>query len=276
MMFYRELFQGGRMPNALLKLAAVVVAALLISACVTTQTGGFGEKKDPKKAVEYSVQAARNYIQEGNWEAAKRHLKTALDIDSHNADANEALALVFWRTGEYEQADKHFRAAIDYASDNDASRIRNNYAAFLYDRKRYADAETQLEKVAEDLLYDKRPDAFLNLGMVRIKLKKYAQAKEVLERANLMDRSNPMVVFQLAEVCFQLGDYAKAQFFFDAFKSRVQAPSAASLWLGIRLAERAGDKDSVASYALALKNLFPQSEEYLAYKSVYSDAGVQH
>ncbi len=263
------------MLSGLLKLVAGVMAALLMSACVTTQTGGFEDKKDPKKAVEYSVGAARNYIQEGNWDAAKRHLKTALDIDPHNTDANAALALVFWRTGEYEQADKHFRAAIDYANATDSSRTRNNYAAFLYDRKRYADAEAQLEKVAEDLLYEGRPDAFLNLGKVRVKLKKYAAAKDVLERANLMERSNPKVIFELSEVSFQLGDYAKAQNFYDTYRNLNQAPSAASLWLGIRLADRAGDRDALASYALALKNLFPQSEEYVAYKSVYGNAGTE-
>lgn len=264
------------MPNVLLKFAAVAAAALFMSACVTTQTGGFGDKKDPKKAVEYSVGAARNYIQEGNWDAAKRHLKNALAIDDRNADANEALALIFWRTGEYEQADKHFRAAINYANNDEGSRIRNNYAAFLYDRKRYAEAETQLEKVAEDLLYERRPDAFLSLGKVRIKLEKYAAAKDVLERALLMERGNPLTMIQLAEVYFQLGDYAKAQSFYDACRKTNQAPSAALLWLGIRLAERSGDKNAAASSALALKNLFPQSEEYLAYKSIYGDAGIEH
>ncbi|HET8711824.1 MAG TPA: type IV pilus biogenesis/stability protein PilW [Spongiibacteraceae bacterium] len=264
------------MSSGWLKLAVAVVIAAVLSACVTTETGGFEDKKDPKKAVEYLVQAARGYIQQGTWEAAKRHLKSALDIDSQNPDANEALALVFWRTGEFEQADKYFREAVSDASGSDVSRIRNNYAAYLYDRQRYGDAEGQLEKVAEDLLYDKRPEAFLNLGMVRVKLKKYAQAKDVLERAALMDRNNPLVMFQLAEVYYQLEQYTKAQNYYDAFRQRVQTPSAASLWLGIRLADRAGDKDSAASYALALKNLFPQSEEYLAYKSVYGNAGTEH
>ena len=264
------------MPNVLVRIIAVVISALLMSACVTTETGGFAEKKDPKKAVELSVQAARSYIQEGKWDAAKRHLKAALEIDPNNAGANDALALVFWRTGEYEQADKHFRAAISDAVDSESSRIRNNYAAYLYDRKRYGDAESQLEKVAEDLLYDKRADAFLNLGRVRVKLKKYEQAKEVLERALLMDRSNAAVLIQLAEVHFQLSDYAKAQNFYDAYRKQVQTSTPSSLWLGIRLAERAGDKNSSASYALALKNLFPQSEEYLAYKSVYGNAGTEH
>lgn len=266
------------MPNVFLKVITLMISALLMSACVTTQTGGFEDKKDPHKAVELSVQAARSYIQEGKWEPAKRHLKTALEIDPHNAGANDALALVFWRTGEYEQADKHFRAAISDAVDSEGSRIRNNYAAYLYDRKRYPEAETQLEKVAEDLLYEKRADAFLNLGRVRVKLKKFPQAKDALERAMLMDRGNSAVMLQLAEVHYQLSDYVKARTFYDAYRKQPQSQtqSPASLWLGLRLADRAGDRDSTASYALALKNLFPQSEEYLAYKSVYGNAGTEH
>ncbi|MDB6060718.1 MAG: type pilus biosis/stability protein PilW [Verrucomicrobiaceae bacterium] len=244
-----------------------------LQGCVTTQTGGFGEKKDPKKALEYSVQAARGYIQQGNWEAAKRHLKTALEIDDRNADVHETMAQVFWNTGEYEQADLHFRRALSINS-NDA-RIHNNYAAFLYDRKRYAEAETELEKVAEDLMYDRRADAFVNLGRVRIKLKKYAAAKDVLERAALMDRGNLMLTFQLAEVYYQLGDYAKAQSYYDSYRKSVNGQTAASLWLGIRLAEKFSDYDAAASYALALKNLYPQSEEYLAYKGANRDGGTK-
>jgi type IV pilus assembly protein PilF len=255
-------------------LALITTASILLSlqGCVTTQTGGFEEKKDPKKAVEFSVQAAQGYIQQGNWEAAKRHLKTALAIDDHDAGVHETMAQVFWRTGEFEQADLHFRRAVTLKGD---ARIRNNYAAFLYDRKRYAEAEDELEKVAEDLLYDRRADAFVNLGRVRIKLKKYAAAKDVLERAALMDRNNLLIVFELAEVYYQLGDYAKSQAYYDGYRTALKVQSAASLWLGIRLAEKFGDHDAVASYALALKNLYPQSEEYLAYKGANRDDGAK-
>jgi type IV pilus assembly protein PilF len=259
-----------RLVSALVGCISILFA---LSGCVTTQTGGFEEKKDPKKAVEYSIQAARGYIQQGNWEAAKRHLKTALKIDDHDADVHETMAQVFWQTGEFEQADLHFRRAISLKAD---ARIRNNYAAFLYDRKRYAEAEDELEKVAEDLLYDHRADAFVNLGRVRIKLKKYAAAKDVLERAALMERGNLVVAFQLAEVYYQLGDYPKAQSYYDGYRKSVNGQTAASLWLGIRLAEKFGDHDAVASYALALKNLYPQSEEYLAYKSANRNDGAKN
>jgi type IV pilus assembly protein PilF len=239
---------------------AGALACAALAGCVSTQTGGFETKRDPKKALEYSIEAARSYLQQGNYEAAKRHLKNALELDDRNADVHEAMAQVFWRTGEVEQADEHFRRAVGTAGDD--SRIRNNYAAFLYSQKRYRDAEDQLLKVTTDLMYERRPDAFINLGRVQLKLKNYAAAKDTLERALLMQRNNPETVFSLAEVYYQLGDLTKAQQFYAAYRQQVPIQSAESLWLGIRLAEKSGDHDTVASYALALKNLFPRSDEY--------------
>lgn len=263
---------GNAMPKWMTRVM-MVLSCVVLAACVTTKTGGFEEKKDPHKALEFSVQAARNYIQERNWEAAKRHLKNALAIDDNNADVHEALAEVFWNTGELEQADIHFRKAV--ALNGKDARTRNNFAAFLYQQKHYAEAETQLEKVAEDLLYDRRADAFVNLGRVRIKLKKYAAAKDVLERARLMEPGDVVSLSELAEVNYQLGDYPTAQRYYDQYRKRINGQTPASLWLGIRLADKFGDHDSQASYALALKNLYPQSEEYLAYKSAYSDGGAK-
>ncbi len=250
----------------------VWLSCALLSACVTTQTGGFENKNDPKKTVEYSVEAARGYLQQGNYDAAKRHLKTALQIDDNSADVHESLAQVFWRTGEIEQANDEFRRSISLDSSANNSRIRNNYAAFLYSQQRYREAEEQLLKVTTDLMYDQRPDAFINLGRVQLKLKNYTAAKETLERALLMKRDNTEAVFELAEVYYQLGDYSKAQQFYGAYRKQVPTQSAESLWLGIRIAQKFNENDTVASYALALKNLFPRSAEYLEYKSVYGDA----
>lgn len=271
-MLLQRLF-GARRAH-LLRGVAVGLACIGLAGCVTEQSGGFENKRDPQKALQYSVEAARSYLQEGNYEAAKRHLRNALEIDSRNAEVHEAMAQVFWRTGEADQANEHFRRAL--AADGNNSRIRNNYAAFLYSQKRYRDAEEQLQKVAADLMYERRADAFINLGRVQIKLRNYAAAKDTLERALLMQRGNPETLFALAEVYYQLGDYGMAQQSYAAYRQLVPTQSAESLWLGIRLAAKNGDHDTVASYALALKNLFPRSEEYGEYKSVYGDGGARN
>jgi type IV pilus assembly protein PilF len=248
---------------------AVLLLSVAATGCVTTETGGVASKKDPQKAAELSVQAARNYIRDRNWDAARRHLKTALEIDDNNGEAHESLAQVFWMTGEIEQADVHFRRAVSLDGKN--SRVRNNYAAYLYQQKRYKDAESQLEVVAEDLLYDKRAGAFQNLGKARIKLKDYAGAKTALERSLMMERGNLAAMLELAEVNFRLGEFVRSQELFNAFRKDAKRQTPASLWLGVRLADKFGDRDAKASYALALRNLYPRSEEYLEYVSVYGN-----
>jgi type IV pilus assembly protein PilF len=246
--------------------------ALPMVACVTTESGVFTEKKDPQKALEYSVQAARSYISQRNWDAAKRHLRTAVEIDANNAEVHESLALVFQNTGEFELADQHFRRSV--ALDGKRSRVRNNYAVFLYQQARYSDAEKQLERVVEDVLYESRPAAYVNLGLVRMKLLKYDTARDAFERARLMDNRNPVTLFQLAEVHYQLGDFSRAQQFYEGYRKQVPRQTAGTLWLGVRLADKFGDRNAMASYALALKNLYPRSDEYLEYLSVYGNGAT--
>lgn len=240
-----------------------------LTGCVTTETGAFTEKKDPQKAVEYSVQAARTYIARQEWDNAKRHLRNALAIDDNDGEVHEALGLVFQSTGEFELADQHFQRAV--ALDGSLSRVRNNYAAFLYQQERYPEAERQLERVVEDTLYENRPAAYVNLGLVRMKLKKYESARNAFERARRMDSRNAVTLFQLAEAHYQLGDFSKAQQFYADYRQLVPRQTAGTLWLGIRLADKSGDRNAVASYALALRNLYPRSDEYLEYLSVYGN-----
>lgn len=251
-------------------LAVAMAVLVALSGCVTTENSSFNDKRDPQRALAFSLQAARSYIAQRNWEDAQRHLRTALSIDDRNAEVHEALALVFQNTGEYELAERHFRRAISL--DGKAARLRNNFAAFLYARGNYREAETQLERVVEDVLYERRDRAFLNLGLARMWLEKYDGAREAFERALMMDKQNLLTIFQLAEVYYQLGEFEKAQQYYTLYRERVPRQSADGLWLGIRLADKFGDVNARASYALALRNLYPQSDEYLKYVSVYGDA----
>ncbi|MFA7552994.1 MAG: type IV pilus biogenesis/stability protein PilW [Spongiibacteraceae bacterium] len=250
-----------------LLLAGVLLSLTLVSACVTTETGGFSTKQDKKKSLDYSVQLAMTYIRNGNWEAAKRHLKTALEIDNSSADVYEALAIVFQQTGENELAETNFKKSISL--DGSLSRVRNNYAAFLYQQSRYEEAVKQLELVVEDTLYEKRPGAYENLGLAYVQLKKYDKAEAAFRRAYLMNKRNVGLVYQLADVYFLMGEYPKSQQFYDAYRKQVTQQPAQALWLGIRLAEKFDNQDAIASFALALKNLYPMSKELLEYNKTY-------
>lgn len=248
-----------------LSTSLLVGAVLLSTACVTTNTGGFEEKADENKALDTSLQLARSYISMGNWDQAKRHLQYVESVDKNNPETLAALALVFQNTGEPENAEQYYKRSILLAPK--VMRTRNNYAVFLYELGRYEEAAAQLEVVTEDLLYERRVEAFLNLGRCYQKLGRVSDAEAAYRRAFLMERKNPAALLALADVTFELGRFAEAQHYFDAYQSFAASPTAESLWIGIRLADKFDDKDAHASFALALKNLFPKSEEYLLYKS---------
>lgn len=242
------------------------IALILLAGCVTQTRGGFSENADPDKALAYSVQLARSYIRDGRWEAAKRHLKKALELDERSADVHEALGLVFQNTGEFERAEMHFTQALELGGETQ-SRVRMNYAAFLYQMQNYAKAAQLLEQVVEDSLYMKRADAYVSLARCYIKLERLQDAEAAYKRAYLMNRANVALMLEMAEVYFLLQDYPSAQQYYNQFRQNVRQQPARALWLGIQLARKFNDQNALSSYALALKSLYPTSKEYLEYRN---------
>lgn len=245
----------------------VFIVAQLLVGCVTSEKSVFTKKADEKKAVEYAAQLSRKYISEGNWEAAKRHLKAAVEIDDNNAEIHEALALVFQNTGEIDLAEDHYKKSI--ALDPTLSRARLNYAAYLYSQQRFQKAADELEIVVQDKLYASRSMAFESLGLCYLNLARPEKAEEAFRRAYLMDRKNPVLMYRLADVYYRLADYPKSKKYYDGYRQQVKVQAPSGLWLGIRLANQFDDKNTLASYALVLKNLYPDSQEYLEYKKEF-------
>ncbi len=241
-----------------------VLAVMVLSACVTKTERVFTAEASPDQALRTRVELARRYIGEGNWKDAKRNLKIAAGIDPKAANVYEAFALVYQSTGEYELAEDNFKKAI--ALRKPFSRARNNYAAFLYSQGRYREAEDQLEVVIKDTLYESRPQAFINLGLSRVQLDEYEGARQALTRALTMDRTNRLAMLELAHVEFELGDWRSAERHLEIHKTLARRQSPRALWLGVRLAHELGDKNALASRALALRNLYPESAGYQAYE----------
>lgn len=245
---------------------ALLLVLLVFAGCVTTNETVFTNQESPELALKKRVELARAYIGQGNWENAKRNLKLAADIDPKNAEVFEAFALVYQSTGELDAAEENFLKSLSLNSS--LSRARNNYAAFLFAQGRFAEAEKELEIVVRDTLYSGRPQAFTNLGLCRAHLQKSDAAIEALERSLTMEQRNPLALFTLAELYYERQSFAKAQQFYQAYRNVAPSPTAAALWLGIRLARSLELANERASLELALYNMYPNSAEARAAKSL--------
>jgi type IV pilus assembly protein PilF len=184
-----------------------MLLTLPLLACVTESESVFTEEASPGEALEQRVELARQYIGERNWEDAKRNLKAAVAIDDSNAEVYEAFALVYQSTGEFELAEESFRRAISL--DRKFSRARNNYAAFLYPGA-LCRGRGAARGGGPDPLYSARPQAFMNLGLCRLRLFDATGAEEAFMRALAMQPRNSIALLEVAQLRLEAGDTRNA------------------------------------------------------------------
>ncbi len=248
-------------------LIAVVTSALLLSACVTTTTGGFNTEPSDERAVRDFVQLATGYFEAGDMNAARRNVNNALAIDDRSSQAYNVLALVLQREGDRELAQETFERAL--ALDASNSQARNNYAAFLYDIGEYEQSYQQLETVANDTTYESRDRAFVNLGISALRTSRPERAEYAFERALQLNSNAYPASLEMAQIKFAKGEFAQAMNYYkqyvtsSQFFNVVQTPR--SLLLGIQLERRFDNEEGAAIYAVLLESLYRDSLEFQQY-----------
>ncbi len=235
-----------------------------LAGCVTETNDPLAQNRDPEKAARAYVEAATMYMQRGKMDHANRTLTRAQEIAPDDPAVNNALALFYSIEGNDEQIEKHFKMAL--SEDPDFSPARNNYAAYLYEQGHYEHAIEQLERVTKDYRYPRRFKAYENLGICYLRVGNKDAAKESFNRALQLNSDLPVSLLEMAELSLSEGDNRMAARYLRKYES-ISQPSPRQLWIGIRLQRELGDKDKLASYELALKNMFPGSDEYKAYKA---------
>lgn len=248
-----------------LRAALLLCLVTLMAGCVSTgNVDPLSTSKGRDEARQAYVQLGLGYLQQGQTERAKAPLKKALELDSSDADANAALALVFQTELEPTLADQYYNKAL--SSRPKDARILNNYGGFLYEQKRYEDAYKRFEQASDDNLYTERARVFENLGMTALKLNDRANALELFNKALRLDRQQPRALLEMAELSYEDRHYVPARDYYDRF-SQLSEQNARSLLLGTRLAKIYDDRNKAASYGLQLKRLYPGTPEYQQYLS---------
>lgn len=245
----------------------LMLSAVLLSACVTTTQGGFNVESSQDRALQDYIQLAAGYYSADDLVNAKRHIDNALEIDRRSAEAHNIRALIHQREGEHRLARETFEYAVQMDPSN--SRVRNNFAAFLYGREDFQEAYEQLQEVAGDTEYESRPLAFQNLGLAAVAAGHREEAMEAFERALGLDSTLHRSSLMLAELHFEDGDFGQAREHYEQFLVSSQfnnvSQTARSLWLGIRLEWRFDNRTAARDYARQLEEMYPDSEQYRMY-----------
>jgi type IV pilus assembly protein PilF len=232
-----------------------VIMTLLLSACVSDpQRDG----KDLNDASNFNAQMGLEYIKQGRYDVALDKLKKAVVQDPENAVAQHYIAVVYQQLGEFDKAESHFRQALELTPEN--SDLLNNYGVFLCNDKKYQQAYPYFDKVLNDPLYPAKGSVYENVGLCAQAQGDISKAEENLKFALRLNPQSPKSLLAMAQLSFDKQKYATARkYYYDYLENSRQSPE--SLWLGILLENRSGNKNRMASYKVLLKGKYPDSKE---------------
>jgi len=259
--------------NSFKSLAAACILAGLLTACVTTTTGGFNVDTSDEQAVQDYIQLALAYYEADDMLGARRHVNNALAINPDHADTYNLLALISQREGDLDIAEQNFLRAIRLDRTN--SRARNNYAALLFGLQRFEDAFEQLQVVANDIEYDGRAIAFGNLGRSAERIGRESEAENAFTRALQLNSNLYVSALELSMLKLKRGDEIGARQNYQQYLTIVEfyklPHTPRALLAGIQIGTRLNEQKMVDDFALILGTLYQESPEYQTYRSL-SDA----
>ena len=249
-------------------------AGVVLAGCATKTGAPAGPAPGPeivtdsdetqgRKRARIRLELAIGYFEQGQPTIALDEIKQSLAADPSYAEAYNLRGLVYMRLDDAGQAEDSFRRAIALTP-RDPNTL-HNYGWLLCQQKRYGDAMAQFSAALAIPSYREPGKTLMTQGVCQIQAGQRAEAERTLIQAYELDAGNPVVGYNLASLLAQRDDYARAQFFIRRVNNSPSA-NAESLWLGIKIERRLGNREALAQLASQLQRRYPQSREALAYE----------
>ncbi len=242
----------------------IVVAAVLLAGCAGQPIGEGGGVADTQADSESRQRAraftdlAGAYFSRAQYKIALDELRKAITADSRFGPAYNIYGLIYMELAEDKLAEENFRRAIEL--DRSDSEARNNFGWFLCTRGRYDEGLEQFGAALRNPLYAQPEQAMANAGLCAERKGDLALAEANLLKSIKLQPDNPNTVLKLAGLHFRQGRLIEAQRLLGRH-AELAPPSAESLWLGVRLERKLGDRAQEAAYGLQLRKRFPDSNE---------------
>jgi type IV pilus assembly protein PilF len=214
---------------------------------------------DAEQRAKSFTDLAAAYFQRGQFKVALDEVRKAIGADNRYGPAYNVLGLIYMELAEDQLAEENFRKAVDL--DRADSEAHNNYGWFLCTRGRYDNALTQFTDALRNPLYATPEQALANTGLCSEKKGDLAKAEASFIKALKLQPDYPLATLSLARLYYQQGKLNEAERLLARYHEAAPA-SAESLWLGVRLERKRGNKDQETAYATQLHKRFPDSREH--------------
>ena len=246
---------------ALLALAGL--AGCASSSAPTDDLVTASDEPELRKRANNRLQLAIGYFEQGQTTVALDETKQAISIDPAFAEAYSLRGLIYMRLNDLRLAEESFRRALSI-SPNDPD-VLHNYGWMQCQQGRTAEAVQTFTRALNSPTYSGRAKTWLTKGMCQIQAKQYADAEQSLTKSYEYDAGNPVTGYNLAQLLYQRGDAARAQFYIRRINNSELA-NAETLWLGIKIEHRLGNRQAREQLGGQLRSRYPKSRELSSYE----------
>ena len=258
--------QGRGLQNVLLMAGLCLMLVGTLPGCASTAPAStmvgdvVTDSDEPlsRKRAKIRLELATGYYNNGQTTIALDELKQSINADPSLPDAHNLRGLVYMRLNDYSLAEESFRRALQLSPQS--ASIQHNMAWLYCQQSRFSESTAQFMSAIGIATNTDRSKSWMALGVCQMKAGSQADAMTSLTRAYELDPANPVAGYNLALLLMQRGELVKAQFHARRINNSDYA-NAESLWLGVRIENQLGNKESMAQLGGQLKKRFASSKE---------------
>lgn len=204
------------------------------------------------------AELAAGYYERGQLDVALDELGEAVKLDPSNPKIYNLYGLVYATLGENANAESNFQKALALAPND--SEVRQNWGWYLCTHNRARESIPEFEAAGRNPLYKTPEIALINAGKCSGSIGENKRAEEFFRRALSVAPNNPDAAFSLAQLYYKDGRLAEARALMKPVMRQAN-PQPDTLYLGMCIERKLGDRSAETSYVSQLRNRYPNSDE---------------
>jgi len=232
---------------------------ILLSLLVLTGCAGGMSAENAEKSARIHTELAGLYLERAQMGVALAEVEQAFAAKSNYAPAFNMRALIHMALHEDVEAESDFKHSLSIDEKN--SETHSNYGWFLCQNNREKDSIPHFMSALKNPLYQTPEQAYLNAAVCSQKMNNLVLAEDFFQRALVVRPNLPQALLGMAQLNFIKQDFGLAKKFFNQYAAKTDTLTAENLWLAVRIERQLNDRNSAASYAMKLRNLYPDSKE---------------
>ena len=217
-----------------------------------------GNPGDARNRAKVHAELAALYYGRGNMAIALEELHIAATADADYALTYSLFGLVYMELREPKLAQSNFERGLRLSpTDPD---INHNYGWFLCQTGRENEAIKYFMQAVSNSLYPSPWRSYAAAGVCSLRTNALKEAEDLFQRALRME-PDELGSLQLGQIRYRQGSLEDARRLFSRY-NRIVEPTAESVWLGLRVERKLGERAAESNYANQLRRRFAASREY--------------